>query len=138
MVINFCFLQEVRALEGEIQLLKNLNHERVVTYFGTAHDSKSISIFMEYMAGVCSRICFTFWLDQKSFYFKSLHLFGIFKSLLFVKYIISSFLWHIFDYCNVSSYFILLRVAQFSKIFKCNLLAYEHFHFVNTGIPVFQ
>jgi len=43
--------KEVRALEGEIQLLKNLNHERVVTYFGTAHDSKSISIFMEYMAG---------------------------------------------------------------------------------------
>ena len=47
-------LQEVRALEAEIQLLKNLHHERVVTYFGTVHDSKSISIFMEYMAGVCS------------------------------------------------------------------------------------
>eukprot|EP00795_Rhopilema_esculentum_P013833 gene13833-4769_t len=43
--------KEVRALEAEIQLLKNLNHERVVTYFGTNHDSKSISIFMEYMAG---------------------------------------------------------------------------------------
>eukprot|EP00112_Aurelia_sp_Birch-Aquarium-sp1_P010104 Seg2175.4 transcript_id=Seg2175.4/GoldUCD/mRNA.D3Y31 product="Mitogen-activated protein kinase kinase kinase 2" protein_id=Seg2175.4/GoldUCD/D3Y31 len=43
--------KEVQALEAEIQLLKNLNHERVVTYFGTAHDSKSISIFMEYLAG---------------------------------------------------------------------------------------
>ena len=42
----------MKALEAEIELLKHLNHERIVTYFGTAHDSHSICIFMEYLAGV--------------------------------------------------------------------------------------
>ncbi|XP_074644370.1 mitogen-activated protein kinase kinase kinase 2-like [Tubulanus polymorphus] len=43
--------KEVRALESEIQLLKNLQHERIVQYFGTQSDKSYLSIFMEYMPG---------------------------------------------------------------------------------------
>ncbi len=50
--------QEVKALEAEIQLLKNLKHERVVSYFGTDHDGGSICIFMEYLSGVSHVYCF--------------------------------------------------------------------------------
>ncbi|XP_032807068.1 mitogen-activated protein kinase kinase kinase 2-like [Petromyzon marinus] len=45
--------KEVNALECEIQLLKNLQHERIVQYFGCLRDpqQKTLSIFMEYMPG---------------------------------------------------------------------------------------
>lgn len=48
--------QEVNALECEIQLLKNLLHERIVQYYGCLRDpqEKTLSIFMEYMPGVSS------------------------------------------------------------------------------------
>lgn len=48
------FLQEVSALECEIQLLKNLHHERIVQYYGCLrdHSEKTLTIFMEYMPGV--------------------------------------------------------------------------------------
>lgn len=45
-------LQEVKALECEIQLLKNIQHERIVQYFGCHESDKVLSIFMEYMPGV--------------------------------------------------------------------------------------
>lgn len=47
-------LQEVSALECEIQLLKNLFHERIVQYYGCLRDTheRTLSIFMEYMPGV--------------------------------------------------------------------------------------
>lgn len=46
--------QEVSALECEIQLLKNLRHERIVQYYGCLrdHGEKTLTIFMEYMPGV--------------------------------------------------------------------------------------
>lgn len=46
--------QEVSALECEIQLLKNLRHERIVQYYGCLRDraDKTLTIFMEYMPGV--------------------------------------------------------------------------------------
>lgn len=46
--------QEVNALECEIQLLKNLLHERIVQYYGCLRDppERTLSIFMEYMPGV--------------------------------------------------------------------------------------
>lgn len=46
--------QEVNALECEIQLLKNLLHERIVQYYGFLRDppERTLSIFMEYMPGV--------------------------------------------------------------------------------------
>lgn len=46
--------QEVSALECEIQLLKNLCHERIVQYYGCLRDTmeRTLSIFMEYMPGV--------------------------------------------------------------------------------------
>lgn len=49
-----CFFQEVSALECEIQLLKNLCHERIVQYYGCLRDSmeRTLSIFMEHMPGV--------------------------------------------------------------------------------------
>ncbi|KAI4889798.1 hypothetical protein NFI96_030820, partial [Prochilodus magdalenae] len=45
--------KEVSALECEIQLLKNLFHERIVQYYGCLRDSheRTLSIFMEYMPG---------------------------------------------------------------------------------------
>ncbi|KAK1337039.1 hypothetical protein QTO34_003084 [Cnephaeus nilssonii] len=45
--------KEVNALECEIQLLKNLLHERIVQYYGCLRDlqEKKLSIFMEYMPG---------------------------------------------------------------------------------------
>ncbi|KAM8845906.1 LOW QUALITY PROTEIN: mitogen-activated protein kinase kinase kinase 3 [Spinachia spinachia] len=45
--------KEVGALECEIQLLKNLHHERIVQYYGCLrdHNEKTLTIFMEYMPG---------------------------------------------------------------------------------------
>ncbi|XP_078408860.1 mitogen-activated protein kinase kinase kinase 2 isoform X2 [Cetorhinus maximus] len=45
--------KEVNALECEIQLLKNLHHERIVQYYGCLRDpqERTLSIFMEYMPG---------------------------------------------------------------------------------------
>ncbi|KAG9356042.1 hypothetical protein JZ751_000886 [Albula glossodonta] len=45
--------KEVNALECEIQLLKNLRHERIVQYYGCLRDpeNKKLSIFVEFMAG---------------------------------------------------------------------------------------
>lgn len=50
----FVSVQEVSALECEIQLLKNLRHERIVQYYGCLrdHNEKTLTIFMEYMPGV--------------------------------------------------------------------------------------
>lgn len=45
-------LQEVRALENEIQLLRNFQHERIVSYFGCQQGKGALSIFMEYLSGV--------------------------------------------------------------------------------------
>ena len=45
-------LQEVRSFETELQLLKNLRHERIVAYFGTDRTDGKLYIFMEYMPGV--------------------------------------------------------------------------------------
>ncbi|KAI5629437.1 mitogen-activated protein kinase kinase kinase 3, partial [Silurus asotus] len=45
--------KEVSTLECEIQLLKNLHHERIVQYYGCLRDlsEKTLTIFMEYMPG---------------------------------------------------------------------------------------
>uniref|UniRef100_A0A3Q2NMR0 Mitogen-activated protein kinase kinase kinase 3 n=1 Tax=Fundulus heteroclitus TaxID=8078 RepID=A0A3Q2NMR0_FUNHE len=45
--------KEVSALECEIQLLKNLHHERIVQYYGCLrdHNEKTLTIFMEFMPG---------------------------------------------------------------------------------------
>jgi len=42
----------VKALQTEIDLLRNLRHDRVVQYYGSLQDRSSLSIFMEYMPGV--------------------------------------------------------------------------------------
>ena len=44
--------QEVRSFETELQLLKNLRHERIVTYDGTERADGKLYIFMEFMPGV--------------------------------------------------------------------------------------
>ena len=51
-VLVLCALQEVRSFETELQLLKNLRHERIVMYFGTERTDGKLHIFMEYMPGV--------------------------------------------------------------------------------------
>uniref|UniRef100_A0A4W3IBK1 Mitogen-activated protein kinase kinase kinase 3 n=1 Tax=Callorhinchus milii TaxID=7868 RepID=A0A4W3IBK1_CALMI len=45
--------KEVSALECEIQLLKNLRHQRIVQYYGSLREKaeRTLSIFMEYMPG---------------------------------------------------------------------------------------
>eukprot|EP00730_Choanoeca_flexa_P002335 TRINITY_DN11012_c0_g1_i1.p1 TRINITY_DN11012_c0_g1~~TRINITY_DN11012_c0_g1_i1.p1 ORF type:complete len:578 (+),score=94.74 TRINITY_DN11012_c0_g1_i1:353-2086(+) len=43
--------KEVSALQDEIQLLKNLRHERIVMYYGTEKDAHHLCIFMEYVPG---------------------------------------------------------------------------------------
>ncbi|OCT62255.1 hypothetical protein XELAEV_18043339mg [Xenopus laevis] len=45
--------KEVSALECEIQLLKNLHHDRIVQYYGCLRDKgeRTLTIFMEYMPG---------------------------------------------------------------------------------------
>lgn len=55
MWIAWFSLQEVNALECEIQLLKNLRHERIVQYYGCLRDleQKKLTIFVEFMPGVC-------------------------------------------------------------------------------------
>ena len=47
-------LQEAKALEAEIDLLKNLQHERIVLYFGTQQTDLHVynNIFMEYLREV--------------------------------------------------------------------------------------
>lgn len=47
----YMLLQEVRALESEISLLKNLHHERIVQYMGADTIQNTLSIFIEYMPG---------------------------------------------------------------------------------------
>lgn len=39
-------------MENEIHLLRNFEHERIVSYFGCAQDKQSLYIFMEYLPGV--------------------------------------------------------------------------------------
>ncbi|KAK7881820.1 hypothetical protein WMY93_030229 [Mugilogobius chulae] len=45
--------KEVNALECEIQLLKNLRHDRIVQYYGCLRDleQRKLTIFVEYMPG---------------------------------------------------------------------------------------
>ncbi|ESP01178.1 hypothetical protein LOTGIDRAFT_139776 [Lottia gigantea] len=43
--------KEVRALENELQLLRNFQHERIVQYFGCQNEATILSIFIEYMPG---------------------------------------------------------------------------------------
>ena len=61
--------QEVKALEDEIAVLRHLHHEvaaaavcavmsfaqRIVQYYGMEHSSTCLTIFMEYVPGVCVR-----------------------------------------------------------------------------------
>ena len=44
----------VAALESEIQILKDLSHERIVQYYGCLRDKEQnkLIIFVEYMPGV--------------------------------------------------------------------------------------
>lgn len=44
----------MNALECEIQLLKNLRHERIVQYYGCLrdHEQRKLTIFVEFMPGV--------------------------------------------------------------------------------------
>lgn len=44
--------KEVKALQCEIQLLKNLEHERIVQYIGSEERPDCFCIFVEYMPGV--------------------------------------------------------------------------------------
>uniref|UniRef100_A0A4W5R739 Protein kinase domain-containing protein n=1 Tax=Hucho hucho TaxID=62062 RepID=A0A4W5R739_9TELE len=49
--------KEVNALECEVQLLKNLHHERIVQYYGSTRDleTRKLTIFVEFMPGVRRR-----------------------------------------------------------------------------------
>lgn len=49
--VNPSSIKEVEILHKEINLYKSLNHERIVHYYGSMQDNKSLMIFMEYMEG---------------------------------------------------------------------------------------
>eukprot|EP00050_Salpingoeca_kvevrii_P006403 m.289155 g.289155 ORF g.289155 m.289155 type:complete len:583 (+) comp12085_c0_seq1:184-1932(+) len=44
-------VKEIRSLEMEIALLKNLQHQRIVRYYGTERSPQYLTIFMEYVPG---------------------------------------------------------------------------------------
>lgn len=50
-LLNSATQKEVKALEAEIDLLKNLQHERIVLYYGTQQTDLHVYIFMEYLPG---------------------------------------------------------------------------------------
>lgn len=43
--------KEVRALQGELQLLQDLSYHRIVQYYGSQKEPHVLSIFMEYVPG---------------------------------------------------------------------------------------
>ena len=52
-VLFCCQFKEVQSLKQEIELLRNLQHPRIVQYFGCLEENGTLSIFMEFMSGVC-------------------------------------------------------------------------------------
>lgn len=48
---NSSMMQKVKALELEIEILKQLNHKNIVRYIGTSQDEEYLNIFLEYVAG---------------------------------------------------------------------------------------
>lgn len=49
--VNAEVSKEARALENEIALLRNFQHERIVQYYGCRMEPTEITIFMEFMPG---------------------------------------------------------------------------------------
>ncbi|XP_078344177.1 mitogen-activated protein kinase kinase kinase 3-like [Oculina patagonica] len=49
--LNSATQEDVKALEAEINSLKNLRHERIVLYYGTQQTDHHVYIFTEYMPG---------------------------------------------------------------------------------------
>jgi serine/threonine protein kinase len=49
--MNFFSFQEVKILECEINIYKQLDHERIVRYHGAIRTDDYLQIFMEYMTG---------------------------------------------------------------------------------------
>ncbi|XP_071823303.1 mitogen-activated protein kinase kinase kinase 2-like isoform X2 [Apostichopus japonicus] len=43
--------KEIQALQSEINIYRNIQHERIVQYYGWHKDDKKLCIFMEYMPG---------------------------------------------------------------------------------------
>lgn len=54
--LKLFLLKEVQSLKQEIELLRNLQHPRIVQYFGCLEENGTLSIFMEFMSGVSSAI----------------------------------------------------------------------------------
>ena len=50
--------KEIRSFETEVQLLRNLHHERIVSYYGTDRKDGKLYIFMEYLPGVSEWVWF--------------------------------------------------------------------------------
>lgn len=42
----------VDALQHEMNLLKELHHENIVTYYGASQEGGNLNIFLEYVPGV--------------------------------------------------------------------------------------
>lgn len=57
MILCVIHFQEVHSFETELQLLKNLRHERIVLYYGTERSDGKLYIFMEFMPGVSGSHC---------------------------------------------------------------------------------
>lgn len=49
---TLCDLQVVKALQCEIELLRILDHERIIQYYGSEETTSVLSVFLEYMPEV--------------------------------------------------------------------------------------
>ena len=58
--ISIHLLQDLVCLEKEISMLQDLQHNRIVTYYGTRRQKDCVQIFMEYMAGVGVHIPYSY------------------------------------------------------------------------------
>lgn len=50
--IVWLFFYQVKALQNEISILKNVKHERIVTFYGSEEKDDHLYLFMDFMPGV--------------------------------------------------------------------------------------
>ena len=50
--ISWFFFQDVKAIQNEISVLKNVKHERIVSYYGSEQRDGYLHVFMDFMPGV--------------------------------------------------------------------------------------
>lgn len=52
LTITWFFFQEVKALQNEISILTDVEHERIVSYYENEQNGPYLDLLMEFMPGV--------------------------------------------------------------------------------------